>query len=379
MELTIFIHNQCICIPTEKINYKAVKLLINGLKDTSSINVKSNSVYALSNIAASGIECRDILLEYDIMEHLLKIIGRVTKIDILREIAWTLNNLTRFKPSPKLHFLKLILKGLHLFTNSTDEEILIEICYAFGHIANPEDEEPSKYEKQMKLLIESDNLSIIFNLLNHSKYNIRLETLKIICDLVSDTDKQTNIMLNFGLIEKLKCLLFDDKKNIKKIACRTLSNITACTIKEIDIVIKNNLIIILINIIKNETFEVASEAVWAISNAIICGSENHIKYLVNEGIISTMFEFVKGAIDEPKNRKIISVVLEGIDGILRTGSKIYETHNDDYDANKFSILVEQCGGVQLLDEIKSKYKNDVFVYHKVVQIIKSFLSHRLLI
>ena len=70
--------------------------------------------------------------------------------------------------------------------------------------------------------------------------------------------------------------------------CRVNNNVLSL-LKEgedqIEAVIKANLIPALLGILENDKYEGAKESVWAIYNAIDCGSDEQVLYLIKQGFL----------------------------------------------------------------------------------------------
>lgn len=69
-------------------------------------------------------------------------------------------------------------------------------------------------------------------------------------NIVTGDDKQTQAVLDAGILNHLLPLLSDSKKTLRKEACWTISNITAGTPQQIQMVIDANLFPSLINCLR---------------------------------------------------------------------------------------------------------------------------------
>merc|ERR1711971_103380 len=96
---------------------------------------------------------------------------------------------------------------------------------------------------------------------------------------------------------------------------------------------------------KNE-IDISKEAMWAISNATNAGSPQQVRFLVDQGVIPALCFLLKGCHD----RKTLAIALEGLENILRKGIIVQE-HSE---SNRFTNIVEECGGVDCLKELRSE-------------------------
>lgn len=189
--------------------------------------------------------------------------------------------------------------------------------------------------------------------------------MRTIGNIVTGADDQTGTVINLGALKKLGALLENPHDPIRKEACWTISNITAGPIQHIDAVICSNIIPILIRMLKTEKFEIQKETAWALSNITSSGNEQQIKYLVAQGIIPPLCKLLTC-----NSHKTILVVLEGLENILQVGK------NDLLKGipNKYSQLVEECGGLDNLEALQSDDSIPDAIFEKAAIIVRLYFD-----
>jgi importin subunit alpha-1 len=90
------------------------------------------------------------------------------------------------------------------------------------------------------------------------------------------------VIINLNGLPALLWLLDHPKKNIRKEACWTISNVTAGTSEQIQGVINANLIPKLIQLLNVAEFEIQKESAWALSNATSGGTPEQIFFIVSQ-------------------------------------------------------------------------------------------------
>lgn len=145
---------------------------------------------------------------------------------------------------------------------------------------------------------------------------------------------------------------------------RTISNITAGNVRQIECVKDANIIPSLVDILRNAEFDIKKEAAWAISNATCGGSEDQIRYLVQQAVTAPLCDLFKAP-----DPKIIMVALEGIENILRVGVKDMPRYGG---INKYAEFVEECGGLDLIEELQ-RHDNEE-IYNKAVNILQIYFD-----
>jgi importin subunit alpha-6/7 len=127
-------------------------------------------------------------------------------------------------------------------------------------------------------------------------------------------DTQTQFVINLNALPALLWLLDNSKKNIRKEACWTLSNITAGTADQIQSVINAGVFPKLIELLRASEFDIQKEAAWAVSNATSGGAPEQILYLVHQGAVPPLC-----ALLNVSDVKVVTVALEGLENILKAG------------------------------------------------------------
>lgn len=153
--------------------------------------------------------------------------------------------------------------------------------------------------------------------------------------------------------------------HIKKEACWAISNITAGTADQIEAVLRAQILEPLVNLLLNSDFKVKKEACWAICNAtsIYETRSDLIKYIASENVIKALCSILKC-----NDNKIITIVLESIENILKCGADM-TTQNG---INPYTIMIEECQGLQAIEELQ--YNNDTSIYQKSRRLIDIYFQ-----
>ena len=193
--------------------------------------------------------------------------------------------------------------------------------------------------------------------MGHPENAVRHPALRTIGNIVTGDELQTQQVIDNGGLPKLLDLLNNENKGIRKETCWTISNITAGTIKQIQAVLENDIIQTLIRLLAEDDFDVKKEAAWALSNVACSGNTRQIQFLVHSNVVQPLCSLFQCG-----HPRIIAVALDGIENILRTGSKFVQQNAG---INPFVQCVEECGGfvrmrllkeAELPQDIQDKYQ-----------------------
>merc|ERR1712039_146911 len=130
---------------------------------------------------------------------------------------------------------------------------------------------------------------------------------------------------------------------------------------------------VLISMLRDAPFEIQKEALWALSNATTDAKKEMVIPLVQMGLIKAICAFLKKNMCHSHNRsdKMLSVALECVENILIVGSM----HLCNGEENKFAQELEECGGLEFLEELQADDENvSDEIYEKVVEMIGKYLD-----
>jgi len=332
-----------------------VRLLLSPSKD-----VCDQAVWALGNIAGDGAQCRDLVLEHGVLNPLLNIISKSLapsnlkdNIGLLRNATWTLSNLCRGKPHPKFEEISPILDAVPALLASNDHDIAVDALWAVSHMTDSDVAIP--YVLKCDGLVQKLALA-----LNFPDHLIITPALRSLGNIVTGTNEQTQAVLDAGVLPSLKKLLHNPRRSIQKEVCWMISNITAGTKTQISEVITAGIIPDMFEIMKDAAFEVKREACWSICNASINGSKEHVQYLVSQGAIEKLCEFLNCS-----DPKIVIAILEALNVILDFGVQ-------PDNSNPYADLVEKADGLDKLEALQSH--SNFNIYKKALEILEGFFN-----
>jgi hypothetical protein len=328
----------------------------------SEIEIREQAVWALGNIAGDSPACRDLVINAGSLSPLLEMIDDQSPLSLLRNCTWTLSNFCRGKPQPRFETVSKALPALSALLYSTDTEILTDACWALSYLSDGTND-------RIQAVVDTEISSRLTDLLTFPNPTVLIPALRTVGNIVTGDDMQTDIMVNAGVLPHLRILLANSvKKSIRKEVCWTVSNITAGTLKQIQEVMKANIIPPMIHILASAEFDIKKEATWAISNATSGGDKEEIKYLVSCGCIPSLC-----AILVCQDCRIIMVALEGLDNILKIGD-LEKDSNGFVGTNQFSDIITECGGQDKIESLQQHSHDEIF--EKALNIIdKYFSSH----
>ncbi|KAG7533541.1 Armadillo-type fold [Arabidopsis thaliana x Arabidopsis arenosa] len=290
---------------------------------------------ALGNVASASTQSRDYVLRCGALRPLLAQLHVNKHIMMLRMAAWTLSTLCCGQPRPPFHQMKAALAPLEKVLHFNDKEVLSHACRAVYYLFDGSRE-------TFQSFFDAGLVLRLVQLLGYGSPSVIYLAIRTIRNLTNVDDQQTQLVINCGALRFLANLLTRNHRiNIKRVACSTISNITAGTKELIQSVIDANLIPILVNLAQNAKLGIKETALCAIVNATLRGSYAQIEYLVKQGCIKPLCDLLICP-----DRRIISVCLDGLENIL----------NAAWEEKKIEDMQSYCQLIQDEDGIKKIQK-----------------------
>eukprot|EP00069_Balaena_mysticetus_P010661 bmy_06840T0 len=151
-------------------------------------DVQEQAVWALGNIAGDNAECRDFVLNCEILPPLLELLTNSNRLTTTRNAVWALSNLCRGKnPPPNFSKVSPCLNVLSRLLFSSDPDVLADVCWALSYLSDGSND-------KIQAVIDSGVCRRLVELL---MYLVALGCIKPLCDLLTVMDsKIVQVALN---------------------------------------------------------------------------------------------------------------------------------------------------------------------------------------
>jgi len=275
-------------------------------------NVVEQVLWGLSNIAGTGAEYRDLLLQMGILPVLVNLAHTVVSPTLLATAAWCLSNLCRKMGSlPDFETLLPAVPVLTRLLSHDSVAIVSDACWALSYFTDGPNE-------RIEAVCKAGVIPFVIKLLLNSKdRTILIPALRVVGNIVTGDDVQTQRIIDAGALSALQIHLKDGADATKKEVVWALSNILAGNVKQIEAVIQANLLLPLIEVLANGDYKCRVEATWAICNFTCGGTPKHIQMLFQYGALGPLSTMLEG-----HDSRLIKVVLDAFGNIFRAAEDL---------------------------------------------------------
>ncbi len=134
-------------------------------------------------------------------------------------------------------------------TQHTDTKLLTDSCWTLYYLTDGGGE-------RLPHLLGTPVVPRLVELLLHPEQAISIPSLRILGNITTGTDEETQIVMKAGILGGLKQLLASPIKSLRKEACWVLSNIAAGTSGQVDMLLAAELLPQIVHIVHEDSLDV---------------------------------------------------------------------------------------------------------------------------
>ncbi|XP_069989454.1 importin subunit alpha-4 [Penaeus vannamei] len=310
----------------------AIKVLIQ-LLSSQNTGVREQAVWALGNIVGDGPDCRDRAIEEAPARPPAGPPSATPPASIARQVCWVITNLFRVKhPVISPEERKMCAEAIRRLVAHFDAKVQADSLWAAAYFA---DMGPGSVDE----LIECGAVKDMVQRLYSQDDKVVTAALRATGSIAAGANHQTEAVVSSGALPIFRDLLGHPNAGIASEAAWILSNVTAGTPTQIQMVIDVQVVPALMKAVeKQRNEELQKEASWALCNMVSGGTEEQIAMLVSVGAVSSLCHLLKA--EDPA---LVMLGLEALSGVFT------KSQNEEATAR----LVEGVGGLETLRGLQS--------------------------
>lgn len=230
--------------------------------------------------------------------------------------------------------------------------MLVDVLWGLSYLSDGDHD-------QIELVLRTGVASRLVKLLkSKADKAMILPICRILLNFTSGSNRQTQQLLDAGLLGSLPDLLKDANKKIRKEACFIASNIAAGTEDQISALIDTHLVLaLLVDRALNGEWIERKEAIWTLSNVCVSGNAGHVKKVIQAGGVQPL---VMVLTVENADSKLLQTTLEAIGCVITVGEE------NDLDCVR---LVDEYDGINSIENLQNH--PSTAVYEAAVKLIET--------
>ena len=332
---------------------KVIKLLDSPIEE-----LKIQATWLLGNLSSDCQKIRDTLIKEKAFDKLVTILASTNDKQLIKQSTWAIGNFFRIKPKPPSEKVKrcfnIVARAMNILP--TETEFLTDACYILYFMTE-------HYKETIKDLLDINIIPQILRNLDIDSKFIQMNCLRIVGNIASGNANQTQMLLDYGVLDYLKKTIFNPVKQIRKETAWILSNIAAGTQKQIEALISNDLLPILDRVIKTDEQEIKKESIWAVCNLTSVENPNYMKKILEQGILRIICDCLR-----MDDAKYLAVCLEAFGNLLSFGKKNQAPNS----TNPIVDEVEKMGMFDVLEKLQ--FHPVEIVYEKTLKILETYFE-----
>eukprot|EP00903_Cladosiphon_okamuranus_P005981 g5903.t1 len=335
------------------------------------LNLREQSAWCVGNIAADGVEMRDLVLNAGVLEPLLASLSppqqgstrTPTPTSFMRTGTWALNNLCRRLPPPPLSVVLPIIDTLRPLleaANTTDAEILIDAGWALYHITRAGSD-------RIDAVLSAGMLSMMPDMILHDNAQVVRPAIRAMDNLACSSAAYRGALIEAGVLDPLVETLGNDSPKVRADALRLLSCMAAGSPDQVTAVVSTpDVLPSVVTELEEGNALCRKEAAWVFLNMCECGHEPHatiVPGIVGNGGVSAVCRNLEVDSDAESLLVMLSLLFTILDEAAggATSTELAE----------YVTLVEEADGFEKILALANDH-DDMEIYDKAMDIISSF-------
>lgn len=322
------------------------------------IEVCEQAVWAVGNIAGDCPRLRDIVLASGAADSVINMIestAQLGQIGPLRNAVWALSNMVRGKPQPSATHVAKFVPVLARLLLVPDEEVHVDTCWALSYATDGGDD-------RIDMVVGANTVGSLMSIVRGTEAKARTPALRTLCNILTGSTEATQAVIDAGVLDVLPNSLKSPKMQVRKEACWALSNITAGSAAQVELVLGSScLLAVVIEKLGTDEYEVKKEAAWVLANVLngfkTDPSERtaaRATALVQLGCLRPMCDML-----EVNDAAMQKLMLEAVTHLLSAGEFIGRSKGSNF-TNPFIVPFDEAEGIDQLEKLQEHTNQEIY-------------------
>lgn len=308
------------------------------------VEIVDQTIWTISNLIGEERDFRDEVIRRGIPEAVFSLLQTAIRPKIISNAIWLFSNICHGLPYPGLGTLHLALSSVPIaLSHSHSLSLVLDSCSVLDKATASGD------FSLIQAVLDLGVLPSVKSFLRHESSKVVLAAVKVVGNLLVGTDEQVDRVLDRDLLDAFERLLAGRKRYIRKEILWSLSNLTAGTFPQMQLLFHHSIYLQLQSAAHDSDLALRKEAVIAFAHATKHNDYSATTQMLSSGVLSLFLDSL-----ESSDLELVSAALEGTRSLLLYCAGVREL------GEKVSIMVEELGAVQRIEKLQGHKSQAIF-------------------
>jgi len=306
--------------------------------------IVDQTIWTISNIIGEEREFRDDAIQRGIPEAVFSLLQTAICPKIISNAIWLFSNFCQGLPYPALSTLHLALSSVPIaLSYSHSLSFILDSCSVLDKATASGD------FALIQAVLDLGVVPSVKGFLRHDSSKVALAAVKVVGNLFVGTDQQVDKVLDKDLLDAFEPLLAGKKRYIRKEILWSLSNLTAGSPSQMQLLFHHSLYHQLQLAAHDSDLALRKEAVIAFAHATKHCDFSATRQMLHSGVLGLFLDSL-----ESSDQDLVAEALEGTRGLL-----LYCVGNREL-AGKVREMVGELGGVQRIEKLQGHKSQQIY-------------------
>ena len=284
---------------------------------SSNNDLQEYAACCLGNIACDNINMRDMALDAGALQPLLASLHVGAPLKVKRYGTYAVSNLLRGKPAVQQSAVRAAVPVLSHLISVDDTETVFDALWGLSSACKG-----SNYCSRIQTVLDSGVLPRVISKLADENYDICYTALRVVANLVTGNNDQTQTVLDAGAALAIRKLLsVPQKDEVTKECLWLIRSVAGGTPSQLQHLINLDFTLLVVDLITSQQLstEVMRGAVCVLRNAMEGGTKEHRTAFFNEGFVPAFVACLKHSGSCAEADK---VSLKGLEFLMEHGTTL---------------------------------------------------------
>ena len=322
-----------------------IRLLQSGIKDSKTF---SYAILGLANLGHDSSKFRRDQINSGVLQELVEFMEQATGEEAFENLGFFLFVLLREAEVLPLDSIHQMLQWIKVLISANNNQLTKDCLYSLKLLTSFE-------EAHITLVIDNNLDKVALGYLKSQDLETLRTSICVLGNIMGGTDKQTQIMLENGVLDKLMPIVDHSDRNIRTKVFWALSNLTAGTKTQIKKFVNHGILKLCIEGLVDQDLKVRKECAYMVLNLLKEGLPKDKMKLLEVGVMDKL-RTAMDELDSSYMKDVLDIgfrlLVTGLEDAERSESlqnKAKDTFEESGCLAKLESIIDSCSNSSVFD------------------------------